>query len=148
MFRLFFIFVCAGLCIVPPILGQNVNTISPKAKESSVTAMAIVLPPPRIITNVSLSWTYSIPMPSPNIVFEVWRQTNAVMGAAHWIAFGTNLIPQFDLVGDPIQLSTNWHLFATVNQSPFRFPNNLNHALFIMRAKDLNTGLVSDWARK
>jgi hypothetical protein len=125
-------------------VGAFSQTASPKAKAD--VAALVVLPPPRVSTNASLTWKYDKPMPSRNIVFEIWSQTNAIIGAAHWTASGTNMIPQLHLVGDPIQLSTNWYLFATAQAPPFTFPHNKPHALFIMRARDLDTGLVSDWA--
>lgn len=123
---------------MPPL--PTLKLESPKAK----AAVAIIVPPPRIATNVSMSWKYARPMPSPNIVFEIWTQTNAVPPTSYWEYKGG----KWYLLSTQWKLSTNWSLLATVNQSPHRFPNNKPHALFIMRARDLNTGLVSEWASK
>lgn len=113
---------------------------SPKAKAG---AALIVVPPPRIFTNVMLVWSY--PSTSMPIRFEVQHHTTAYytfrntvdrnVPVEHWIMWA---IPE-----------SGWSLLAYTTNKFFVTPiRPIRSHLFRVRAWDDSTGLVSQWAGK
>ena len=66
-----------------------------------------------------LAWTYDLPMPITNIVFEVWHSTNPTGG---------------------------WTYFATTNQPPLPIATTNRQEFFIIRAIDIYAGQTSEWS--
>lgn len=92
-------------------------TVSPKY---TLSAIDYPLPPPAR-TNVILMWNYAMPLPDPEIVFEVWSTQS---------------------------LTQPFTLKAVVKQPPVSFPIADPGEFFICRASNLVSKLVSGWNTK
>lgn len=143
--RIKFRFILIRLCLV--VLGVTWLDLSaqpvqsPKAKAGSV--MLVVVPPPRIITNVMLLWNY--PATSMPVRFEVQHHTTAGYTfrntvdtnaqPAHWIMWA---IPE-----------SGWSVLAYTTDKFLVIPiRPVRSHLFRVRAEDTSTGLLSEWASK
>lgn len=121
----------------PPAL---VPVQSPKAK---AVAALIVVPPPRIFTNVMLSWNY--PSSAMPIRFEVQHHTTAYYAFRNTV--DTNAAPEHWIMWAIPE--SGWSLLAYTTNKCFITPiRPIRSHLFRVRAEDTATGLVSEWASK